>query len=460
MTQAQPSWIARLLAGAELQQAEEQVRQAGEATRQAREQADAQDRARADAQATLEQLRARLEAVETELKVRTDIMNLTSIVSEADKKGDILSINEKFLEVSKYSRDELIGHGHNTTRHPDMPKEVFKQMWATIGRGQIFRGVVKNRAKDGTPYYVDAVIAPILGDNGKPRKYLGVRYDITAAELERHNARGILDAIDSAYAYAEFDLQGHVLHANRNLLTLLGHTIEEVKGRHHRMFVDPAEAMSADYANLWRDLAEGKSRSQVYKRITHGGEPVWIQAVYAPVKDEMGRVVKIVKIATDVTAQVKASNMLKDAVAQAQEVTAAARDGAATVEDVQVVFRRAQHADATDLRDCDALLVATSENFGAVAGMTKDFFERVFYPCEHAVAAKPYAVIVCAGTDGTGAMRDIDRIATGLRMKKVLAGVTYRSGVTAQVQVIPADVLQACATLGATLAAGVAAGIY
>ncbi|WP_293414707.1 PAS domain-containing protein [Piscinibacter sp.] len=84
---------------------------------------------------TLAQVKARLDEVEGELKVRTDIMNLTSIVSEADKKGDILSINDKFVEVSKYSRKELLGQPHNTTRHPDMPKEVFKQMWSTIGRG-------------------------------------------------------------------------------------------------------------------------------------------------------------------------------------------------------------------------------------------------------------------------------------------------------------------------------------
>lgn len=142
------------------------------------------------------------------------------------------------------------------------------------------------------------------------------------------------------------------------------------------------------------------------------------------------------------------------------QMAAAARDGAATIEDIAIVFRRAQQADAADLRECDALLVATSENFGAVAGITKDFFERTFYPCEHDVAGKPYAVIVCAGTDGSGAVRDVDRIATGLRLKKVLPGVTFRSGVTAQVQVVPADVLQACATLGATLAAGVVAGIY
>jgi methyl-accepting chemotaxis protein len=153
-----------------------------------------------------------------ELQVRTDIMNLTSIVSEANLKGDILSINEKFLEVSKYPKEELIGQPHNTTRHPDMPKEVFKEMWATIGRGKIFRGMVKNRAKDGTPYYVDAVIAPIMGDNGKPKKYLGVRYDITESEIERQNMKGIISAINSSFAYIEFDTKGNVATANENFL--------------------------------------------------------------------------------------------------------------------------------------------------------------------------------------------------------------------------------------------------
>jgi methyl-accepting chemotaxis protein len=283
--------------------------------------------ARLAAEAALAEARARLDAVEAELKVRTDIMNVTSIVSEADKKGDILSVNEKFIEVSKYARNELIGNPHSTTRHPDMPKETFKQLWQTIGRGEIFRGVIKNRAKDGTPYYVDAVIAPILGENGKPMKYLGVRYDITAAEIERQNARGVLGAIDAAYAYIEFDLGGHVLTANQNFLGLLGYTLDDVKGKHHRMFVDPAAAGSLAYQQFWADLNAGRAHSEVFKRITRSGKEVWIQAVYAPVKDEMGRVAKIVKIATDVTAEQLASQMLQDAVGQAQKVTAAARAG-------------------------------------------------------------------------------------------------------------------------------------
>ena len=269
----------------------------------------------------------RIAELEAELKVRTDIMNLTSIVSEADKKGDILSINEKFIDVSKYSRNELVGHPHSTTRHPDMPKETFKQLWSTIGRGDIFRGVIKNRAKDGTPYYVDAVVAPILGENGKPMKYLGVRYDITEAEIERQNARGILGAIDASYAYIEFDLGGHVLKANKNFLQVMGYQSDEVVGKHHRVFVDPVLSNSPAYQQFWRDLNDGKPQSDVFKRITKSGQEVSLQAVYAPVTDEMGRVVKIVKIATDVTAEVRATNMLRQAVEQAQSVTAAAKDG-------------------------------------------------------------------------------------------------------------------------------------
>ena len=238
-----------------------------------------------------------------DLKVRADIINLTSIVSESDLKGDILDINQKFLEVSQYSREELIGHPHNTTRHPDMPKETFKELWATIGRGKTFRGIIKNRKKDGSPYYVDATIAPVMGENGKPKKYIGVRYDITTAELERQNAKGILSAIDSAYAFIEFTTKGVITTANSNFQATLGYQLNELVGKHHSMFVDPAFAASPVYAQFWADLNAGLSKSDVVKRVTKDRRDVWIQAVYAPVKDEMGRVTKVVNIATDVTDQ-------------------------------------------------------------------------------------------------------------------------------------------------------------
>jgi methyl-accepting chemotaxis protein len=237
-----------------------------------------------------------------ELKVRAEITNMTSIVSESDLKGDILNINEKFCEISQYTREELIGKPHNTTRHPDMPKDVFKQLWGTIGKGKPFRGIIKNRKKDGNPYYVDAVIAPVLGANGKPIKYIGVRYDITAAEIERQNAKGVLDMINSTYAFIEFDTSGNVLTANQNFLSTLGYRLDEIQGKHHRTFVAADYAGTQEYRNFWQDLNNGVTKSDTFRRITKDGKDIYIQAVYAPVKDEMGRIFKVVKIATDVTA--------------------------------------------------------------------------------------------------------------------------------------------------------------
>jgi len=262
-----------------------------------------------------------------ELDVRTRIMNETSIVSMADKKGDILSFNQKYLDISKYSPEELIGSPHSITRHPDMPKETFKKLWATIGRGGIFRGVIKNRAKDGTPYYVDAVICPFMGKNGKPEKYLGVRYDITEAEIARQNMQGVVDALNKSQAVIEFDLKGNILTANALFLGAMGYTMDEVKGQHHSMFVDPVYRASPEYRAFWEKLGRGEYDANQYKRIAKGGREIWIQASYNPICDEMGRPFKVVKYATDVTEQVKAAQSLAQAVAQTQEVVAAARAG-------------------------------------------------------------------------------------------------------------------------------------
>ena len=252
-----------------------------------------------------------IEELRDELNARIDVMNLTSIVSEADLKGNIVTVNQKYMEISKYSKEELIGNPHSITRHPDMPKEVFKSMWQTIGRGEMFRGIIKNRAKDGTPYYVDAVIKPILGKNRKPRKYLGVRYDITEQEVARQNMKGILEGVGKAYAAIEFNLDGTVITANDNFLKTLGYRLDEIQGQHHRMFCDSSYTMSAEYTAFWQKLNRGEYEAGVYHRVGKGGKEVWIQATYNPVRDEMGRPFKVVKFATDITEQKRALNKVE-----------------------------------------------------------------------------------------------------------------------------------------------------
>jgi multimeric flavodoxin WrbA len=142
------------------------------------------------------------------------------------------------------------------------------------------------------------------------------------------------------------------------------------------------------------------------------------------------------------------------------QMAQAAFDGARSIEETDTVLRRAADAGVADLTAANAFIIATSENFGGMAGMVKDFLERTFYPCEGKLEGRPYAVLVCAGTDGTGAMRDVDRVATGWRLHKVHPGLIHKSGVTAQPVTVPDDVLAQCREIGATLAAGIAAGIY
>ncbi|HET8859129.1 PAS domain-containing protein [Marivirga sp.] len=124
-----------------------------------------------------------MEKMQAEMKAREEILNESTIVSEADLYGTITYVNQKLIEVSKYSKEEMIGKAHNIFRHPDMPSEVFKLLWETIKAGKVFRGIIKNKAKDGSVYWVDAVISPVLDADGKPKKYVGVRYVIEQEEI-------------------------------------------------------------------------------------------------------------------------------------------------------------------------------------------------------------------------------------------------------------------------------------
>ncbi len=142
------------------------------------------------------------------------------------------------------------------------------------------------------------------------------------------------------------------------------------------------------------------------------------------------------------------------------QMAEAAAGGARRIDDVETVVKHAADAGIDDLLHCDALLIATSENFGSLSGMVKDFLERVYYPCEDKVEGKPYSVLVCAGNDGAGAMLQTDRIATGLRLRKVHPGTIYRSGLVAQAHRVPDATLEICAEIGGTLAAGLSGGIF
>lgn len=137
---------------------------------------------------------------------------------------------------------------------------------------------------------------------------------------------GQIDAINKAQAVISFSLDGKVIHANENFLNLLGYTAAEAVGQHHSTFVDPAYRQSSDYRLFWDKLGRGEYDAGQYKRIGRGGKEVWIQASYNPIIGPDGKPFKVVKYATDITAQVAASEALQAAVQQTKEAVGAAKE--------------------------------------------------------------------------------------------------------------------------------------
>ncbi len=251
------------------------------------------------------------ELKQREMDTKMALIDQMCIVSETDLRGYIVDINEKFCEVAQYTREELIGQNHNIVRHPDMPKEAFKLMWQTIGRGDIFTAPVKNKRKDGTPYYVNAAIGPVMGDNGKPMKYIGIRYDLTEETYLRLEAEGIANAINESFAFAKMSKSGKILDVNDTYLTLLGYTKEEVVGKDHQNLIDYKYRNSELYDNFWANLLNGIPQKDVFRFESKSGETVWLQSVYSVVKDDMGRIEKVIQVATDVTQSTNAAYLTK-----------------------------------------------------------------------------------------------------------------------------------------------------
>ena len=246
-----------------------------------------------------------------EIDTKMALINKLCIVSETDLKGYITYVNDKFCEEAQYAREELIGQNHNIVRHADMPKEAFKQLWQTIGGGKIFNAPVKNRRKDGTPYYVNAAIGPVLDENGKPEKYIGIRYDLTEETYQRLEAQGIVRAIDASFTYASFDTKGTIIEVNEQFAKLLKYKPNELIGKNHRNLVRSEIANSTEYIQSWKSLNEGAAHQNNYQLQTSDNQTKWIQGVYSSIKDEMGRIEKLIMVGMDVTEATEAANETK-----------------------------------------------------------------------------------------------------------------------------------------------------
>ncbi|TPV52760.1 PAS domain S-box protein [Aestuariibacter sp. GS-14] len=225
-------------------------------------------------------------------------------VIEFDLNGIILNANENFLSTLGYTLAEIQGKHHSMFVKPELAtSEEYKAFWHSLKAGQFFSGEFQRIGKGGRDVWIQASYNPIMDLDGKPFKVVKYASDITAAKYRTADFSGQIDAIGKSQAVIAFTPDGTVLDANQNFLDALGYTLDEIKGQHHRMFVDVATQNSADYKSFWSSLSKGKFFAGEFKRITRSGDEIWIQASYNPILDMNGKVFKVVKFATDITAE-------------------------------------------------------------------------------------------------------------------------------------------------------------
>lgn len=226
--------------------------------------------------------------------------------------GTILDANALFLRTMGYTLAEIVGRHHRLFVLPEeASSDGYRQFWQRLREGRHDAGLYRRRAKDGREVWLQSSYNPLFDRAGRVTGVVKFATDVTTQRQQAADLESRMQAIDRSQGVIEFALDGTIVAANDNFLEAMGYRAEEVVGRHHRMFVEPAEAARPEYQAFWQRLREGCHDAGVYRRVGKQGREVWIQATYNPVLDAAGRPTRVVKFATDITAQTLAAKTLQ-----------------------------------------------------------------------------------------------------------------------------------------------------
>lgn len=267
--------------------------------------------------------------------------------------GTILAANANFAAAVGYAPEAFIGRHHRMFVPPDMAESAqYRAFWQALGRGEFQSGEFRRLAKGGREIWLQATYNPVFGPDGKPLKIVKFASDITADKMRGLDAAGKLRAIDRSQAVIEFAPDGTIQTANEIFLACVGYRLDEIVGRHHRLFVDEAEGNSPDYAAFWAALGRGEFKSGEFGRHGKDGSRIWLQATYNPVLGPDGKPIKIVKFASDITADVKRREQfhLLSLVANETSNSVIITDAAGMIEYVNPGFERTTGYKAAEVR--------------------------------------------------------------------------------------------------------------
>ena len=243
---------------------------------------------------------------QNDLAARCAALDRSQAIIEFDLEGTILAANDNFLKAVGYSLDEIRGKHHSLFVAPvERDSPAYREFWAALKRGEYQAREFRRIAKGGREIWIQASYNPLLDSRGRPFKVVKFATDVTEQRRRSVEYEEQIKAIEKSQAVIRFAPDGTILDANDNFLKALGYQLAEIQAKHHSMFVEPAERDHPDYRAFWEALRRGEYQAAEYKRIGKGGRAVWIQASYNPISDGNGRIVKVIKFATDITAQVE-----------------------------------------------------------------------------------------------------------------------------------------------------------
>jgi methyl-accepting chemotaxis protein len=227
-------------------------------------------------------------------------------IIEFDLTGKIVSANDNFLQIFGYKTKDVLGQHHRMFCDPDyVQSDEYAEFWNKLGDGEFHSAEFKRFGKDGKEIWLQASYNPILDADGKPLRVIKFATDVTAAKTQIALYEGKVRAIDRAQAVIEFELDGTVITANENFLRIFDYTLDEVAGKHHRIFCDPSYAESPEYVQFWQKLGRGEYEADEFKRVGKSGGEIWLQASYNPIFDVEGQPLRVVKFASDITLEVQ-----------------------------------------------------------------------------------------------------------------------------------------------------------
>ncbi len=218
--------------------------------------------------------------------------------------GTILAANENFVKTLGYDREqEIVGQHHRIFCEPEYAQSLeYKRFWESLANGELQAGEFKRVTRDGNDVWINASYTPVKDENGHVIKVIKIASNITDMIAARLKGENVQAAVNSGWAYIEFNPDGTIITANDNFVNAMGYNSEaDIRGQHHRIFCDASYASSAEYSKFWKDLASGVIQNGEYSRVRKDGQPVWLQAAYTPIKDEYGKVTSVIKIAADIS---------------------------------------------------------------------------------------------------------------------------------------------------------------